>query len=29
MRINIQAFYAPAALNGNPVSVDHLSGALD
>jgi hypothetical protein len=27
MRISIQAYYAPAALNGNLVSVDHLSGA--
>ncbi len=29
MRIYVQAFYALAALYGNPVSVDHLSGAFE
>ena len=28
MRIYVQAFNAPAALYGNPVSVEYLIGAL-
>lgn len=28
MRISIEAFYAPTALNGNLVSVEYLSGAF-
>lgn len=29
MRISIKALYAPTFLNGNPVSVEYLSGAFN